>query len=307
MCGFAWSSDKHRFSVSQARALAVQAQGTSLRLVRFTGGEPLLHDQLSEIVASFSDGLLTSVITNGGLLSNRFEELSRAGLSQVIVSLDSSRAESHDRYRQSPGLFERAVNGLKAVRRLAPHVRTRVNTVAGPHNIDQLAEMFDLLADLGIEAWSIIPLKAEAAARQYRDTAKAIATYRSFVNYVSGRSGPRFVGHSRQWMGRTEAEVISYVEDGRPMTPTGKCGVVDLVRYYTPRDEMVFPCNCVPHRSDGIAFGEPWSHQSLSHGTNSTAVSWLRENGSARCMGCEPANAALGEGINDLDLDPFSF
>ena len=308
MCSFAWSTDEYRFSAPQARAIALQAKGTSLRLVRFTGGEPLLHDRLPEIITSFSAaGLLTSVITNGGLLAARFEELSRAGLSQVIVSLDSSRAESHDRYRQSPGLFARAVNGLKAVQRLAPHVRTRVNTVAGPHNIDELQEMFDLLADLGIEAWSIIPLKAEDAAKNYRDPEKAIATYHRFVNYVSGRSGPRFVGHSRQWMGRTEAEVNAYVVGGRPMTPAGKCGVVDLMRYYTPGDDLVFPCNCVPHRSDGIAFGEPWSNQSLKHGANSAAVNWLRENGPTRCLGCEPANAALGEGLNDFDLDPFSF
>lgn len=110
MCSFAWSNDTHRFSASEARHIADAARGSSLRLVRLTDGEPFLHDELPEIIAVFAGaGLLTSVITNGGLLSDRLRELVDARIAQVIVSLDSPYAESHDRYRKSPGLFTRAV------------------------------------------------------------------------------------------------------------------------------------------------------------------------------------------------------
>jgi cytosylglucuronate decarboxylase len=308
MCGFAWSNDAHRFSATEARRIADSARDSTLRLVRFTGGEPLLHQELPEIVAAFAGaGLLTSVITNGGLLSERLRKLLSAGISQVIVSLDSPRAESHNRYRKSPGLFDRAVAGLRELRRLAPHVRTRVNTVAGPHNIEYLEEMYDLLGELGVEAWSIIPLKSEDEAWRFPNPPKALAAYRRFVNNVTARPGPRFVGHSLNWMGRTEMEVHAYLEAGRPMTPRGECGVVNLVRYYTPKDGMVFPCNCVPHRSEGVTFAEAWSDESLSDGTSSSAVGWLRKNGPRHCLGCEPANAALGEGIKDVEADPFLF
>src|SRR5262249_7387001 len=146
MCGFAWSNDAHRFTASEALCIAESARGSSLRIVRLTGGEPFLHEELPEIVSAFAGpGLLTSVITNGGLLKARLHEVVEAGISQVIVSLDSPDAKSHDRYRRTPGLLDRAVEGLRELRRVAPHVRTRVNTVAGPHNVEQLEEMYDLL------------------------------------------------------------------------------------------------------------------------------------------------------------------
>jgi len=308
MCGFAWSNDAHRFTAAEARELADSLRGRSLRLVRFTGGEPLLHEELPEIVSAFAGaGLLTSVITNGGLLSKRLGELLAADISQVIVSLDSPRAHSHDKFRRTPGLFERAVAGLRELRRVAPHVRTRVNTVAGPHNVEQLEEMYDLLGDLGIDDWSLIPLKAEGGAWHYPNRSKALAAYRRFVSHVAARPGPQFVGHSLHWMGRTEEEVTKYLETGSPMTPRGNCGVVDLVRYYTPRSGMVYPCNCVPHRGEGVTFAEAWSEQSLSAEAESPAVTWLRQNGPTRCMGCEPANAALGERLKDALTNPFAF
>jgi cytosylglucuronate decarboxylase len=308
MCDFAFSNDNHRFSIAEACDIANEVRGGSLRLVRFTGGEPLLHRDLPEIVATFEQaGLLTSVITNGGLLADRLGGLLDAGIAQVIVSLDAPQARSHDRFRRNPGLFDRAVAGLKELRRLAPQVRTRVNTVAGPHNVEQLEEMYDLLGALGIDDWSIIPLKAEGQAWRFPKPSKARSAYRRFVERVSGRPGPRLIGFSLHWMGRTEAEVGAYLDAGRPMTPRGQCGLVDLVRYYTPANGLTYPCNCVPHRSSGRSFAEAWSSDLLSGRSGNAGVTWLRKNGPSHCRGCEPANVALGEGIEDIEADPFIF
>ncbi len=303
MCEFAHSQEPYRFPVEEARDTATAGNG-SLRLVRFTGGEPLLHRELPAIVAAFGDeGIITSVITNGGKLLERRDELIGVGLDQVIVSLDSPRSAAHNRFRQTPDLFERAVAGIRSLRAEAPYMRTRVNTVAGPHNVGQLSEMFDFLAELGVDDWSIIPLKSADGPFSYPHPERALVEYRRFQEFVSGRPGPRLLGYSADWMGHTEDEVRTYMEGGRPMTPRGPCGVVDLIRYYTPRSSESFPCNCVPHRRAGVKLAVPW-HADLDGGT---AAEWLREHGPSTCRGCEPANAALGDGVVNLDLDPFAF
>jgi cytosylglucuronate decarboxylase len=303
MCEFARSAAPYRFPLKEAREVASAGSG-SLQLVRFTGGEPLLHRELPAIVAAFAtSGLMTSVITNGGSLAERRGELVAAGLDQVVVSLDSPEAADHDRFRQTPGLFERAVAGISAIRTKAPQIRTRVNTVAGPHNVGQLPEMFDLLARLGVGNWSIIPLKAADGSFRYPHPERALAHYRRFQEFVADRPGPRLVGYSANWMGRTEDEVRRYMVEGRPMTPRGPCRVVDLVRYYTPRSGESFPCNCIPHRQAGMEFATPW-RQDLEGGA---PAAWLREHGPSTCTGCEPANAALGDGASDLTVDPFAF
>lgn len=308
MCEFAHSEEPYRFTGAEARKLADSLQGGSVRLIRFTGGEPLLHEEIVEIIAAFArHGILTSVITNGGLLEERRREITGAGISQVVVSLDSPDPASHDRFRQTQGLFDRAVAGITALRRESPQVRTRVNTVAGPHNVGQLPEMYDLLARIGVDDWSIIPLKSADGLWQYPKPAAALAAQRQFQAHVANRPGPRLLGFSRDWMGRSEEEEQAYLEGGRPMTPRGACGVVDTVRYYTPKSGTYYGCNCVPHRSGGVDLGIEWKLDGGEPMAGGEPLDWLREHGPSTCTGCEPANAALGEGALDLDSDPFAF
>lgn len=308
MCDFAHSRDTYRFGVEDARAIAREVGPGTLRLVRFTGGEPLLHVWLPALLEAFAGaGLITSVITNGSRLAERRHELVAAGLAQVVVSLDGGRAAAHDRFRQTPGLFDAALAGLRALRAEAPDVRLRVNTVAGPHNIGELHELFELLASLDVDDWSIIPLKAVDGPWRYPRPDRALEAYREFQARVAERPGPRLLGFSREWMGRDDAEVEQYLNGGKPMTPRTPCRVTDLVRYYVPRSGVVYPCNCVPHRRAGVDLAVPWEVDGQGRPAGGRPATWLRENGPRLCRGCEPVNAALGEGVADIDSDPFAF
>src|SRR6185503_19331285 len=113
MCDFAFSTDPVAFRADDARALAAKLRGGSIKVVRFTGGEPLLLADMHETLAVFAnDGMATSIITNGWHLAERAAELVQAGLRQIIVSVDGADAESHDRFRRLPGLFERIAAGI---------------------------------------------------------------------------------------------------------------------------------------------------------------------------------------------------
>jgi cyclic pyranopterin phosphate synthase len=63
--------------------------------LRFTGGEPLLRKDLSEIIQVASDDGATdiSLTTNGHLLGSQATSLAAAGLSRVNVSLDTLRED----------------------------------------------------------------------------------------------------------------------------------------------------------------------------------------------------------------------
>ena len=70
MCSFRWSKDAYRYPVEQATELAKNAADAGIRLVRLTGGEPLLHEHIEDLISCFArQGLLTSIITNGRALS----------------------------------------------------------------------------------------------------------------------------------------------------------------------------------------------------------------------------------------------
>lgn len=64
--------------------------GTSI--ITISGGEPLLHPELDEIIRHIRKrGMIAGMITNGFLLTQkRIEELSRAGLEHLQISIDNT-------------------------------------------------------------------------------------------------------------------------------------------------------------------------------------------------------------------------
>ena len=65
------------------------AASLGIRSVKFTGGEPLVREDILEIVRAVPRGLESSMTTNGILLGGYARELKKAGLSRINVSLDS--------------------------------------------------------------------------------------------------------------------------------------------------------------------------------------------------------------------------
>jgi MoaA/NifB/PqqE/SkfB family radical SAM enzyme len=63
--------------------------------ITISGGEPLLHPELDEIIRRIrSHGMLASLITNGYLLTpERIKRLNRAGLDQLQISIDNVKPD----------------------------------------------------------------------------------------------------------------------------------------------------------------------------------------------------------------------
>jgi cyclic pyranopterin phosphate synthase len=88
------------------------------RNFRLTGGEPLLHPEVVEIVravASFPETRDLSLTTNGYLLDNLAEPLYGAGLRRINISLDSLKSETFDKIIGNRGRsrWERTWTGIQ--------------------------------------------------------------------------------------------------------------------------------------------------------------------------------------------------
>ncbi|MDI6719434.1 MAG: GTP 3',8-cyclase MoaA [Methanomicrobiales archaeon] len=97
------------------------AAGLGIKSVKFTGGEPLLRQDLVEIIESVPETMESSMTTNATLLADRAHELKEGGLSRVNISLDSLNP---DRYREITGrdCLSQVLEGIDAAldARLAP-------------------------------------------------------------------------------------------------------------------------------------------------------------------------------------------
>lgn len=123
-----------------------RAPGT---IIVLTGGEPLMHPEIDQMVkAGVQTGLRMVIGTNGVLLTeSRIQHLKCLGLSGVGISLDSVYAKRHDVFRGAPGSFERACNAIRLCRKNDLHVQVHFTVMRD--NYQQIEQAVRLARDVG--------------------------------------------------------------------------------------------------------------------------------------------------------------
>jgi pyrroloquinoline quinone biosynthesis protein E len=119
--------------------------------VGFTGGEPLLRDDLEDLVAAARrEGASATLITNGTLLdAARARSLLDAGVSLFEIAVNSPRRELHDALARRPA-FDRAVDAISFVR--AAGGRVVLAVVVSRRNVAEIEELMTLAAGMGVDA-----------------------------------------------------------------------------------------------------------------------------------------------------------
>jgi SynChlorMet cassette radical SAM/SPASM protein ScmF len=98
------------------RKIVVEAQELGLRAVKLTGGEPLLHPEILDVLRGLREmGLRLRMESNGTLIGERQAKVLRETGTEVSVSLDGPTADLHDRLRGVPGAFERTLRGVECL------------------------------------------------------------------------------------------------------------------------------------------------------------------------------------------------
>lgn len=100
--------------LSLLKEIIARIQDFGAANVTLSGGEPLLRNDLEDIVACFDERTsLTLNTTGNGLTPERARLLKEAGLFAVGVSVDSSDAKEHDRLRGYKGAFSAALEAIR--------------------------------------------------------------------------------------------------------------------------------------------------------------------------------------------------
>ncbi|WP_132057631.1 GTP 3',8-cyclase MoaA [Halorussus amylolyticus] len=81
--------------------------------VKFTGGEPMLREDLEEIIRRTPDEMEVSMTTNGTFLPGRAPDLVDAGLERVNVSQDALDPKAFAEVTKS-GAYDRVMEGVEA-------------------------------------------------------------------------------------------------------------------------------------------------------------------------------------------------
>ena len=132
-------------SLKQAQKVFADAQDLGVSVINFAGGEPLLREDLPELLATVDKRRTTTILfTNGWHLEGRVGELVKAGLDSVYVNLEFADAQKHDAFCHTPGLFDRALQGLRRARSLGLSVGIAATLTEASYRDGELARIVEL-------------------------------------------------------------------------------------------------------------------------------------------------------------------
>ncbi len=130
---------------AQISNLLSSAASLGVTKIRFTGGEPLLHPEITQIVKSAADTPRIESVhltTNGVLLKGKINDLIAAGLDGLNISLDTLDSKKYTQLTRR-NAFTRAMKGIKAA--LSSKLSVKINTVAlRGFNDDEFCKFVDL-------------------------------------------------------------------------------------------------------------------------------------------------------------------
>lgn len=126
-----------------------QAKLLGLSTVKLTGGEPLLHPEISEILKFIrQENINLHVETNGVLCTSELaQELARAKGIFVGVSLDGTDAQTHEWVRGVEGCFDAALEGIRNL--VKAEIRPQIIMTIMQRNKDQIEKIVHLAESLG--------------------------------------------------------------------------------------------------------------------------------------------------------------
>jgi len=160
-------------------------------VILFSGGEPLLRPDLAQLAEYAVDqGLRAVISTNGTLITKALAgKLQKIGLSYIGVSLDGTE-KTHDAFRRTKGAYAAALTGIRNCRDAG--IKVGIRFTVSKHNVQDVAAMFDLLAEEEIERLCFYHLVYSGRGRELKNEDLTPGETRKLLDLIMQRTKELF-------------------------------------------------------------------------------------------------------------------
>ena len=140
---------KDEISTEQGKAIISDLAAYGAPVMLFSGGEPLVRQDLPELASYATEkGMRAVISTNGTLITKeKARELKAINLSYVGISLDGAE-EIHDKFRGVPKSFKKALEGLENCK--AEGLKVGLRFTINKRNVVEIPKVFKLLRELEV-------------------------------------------------------------------------------------------------------------------------------------------------------------
>jgi len=193
-------------STIEAMSAIDEMKGLGTEALIFSGGEPLLRKNHVTTLAQYCDdrGIITAMLSNGLLINHKVAlELKDAGLKAIGIPIDSVVPEMHDKLRNVPGTFKKAVTAIQAC--LDMDLEVVVTTMALRDTFDEIPRRIDFLERLGVDEVAVYDLVPVGRGHDVMDLAMTQDQRVGLIRYLQAK--------------QEESEMVFTMSGGLPLYP----------------------------------------------------------------------------------------
>lgn len=172
----------------------------------FSGGEPLLRKDFVLSLAEYcvDVGIIPAMLTNGLLINYKVAwALKDAGIMAVGLPIDAVDPACHDKLRNMPGSFEKAVKAIKTC--LDVDLEVVITTMALKDTFHEIPERIDFIAKLGADQVAVYDLIPTGRGKDVMGQAMSQEQRVNLIKYLQRR--------------QEMSEMVFTMSGGQPLYP----------------------------------------------------------------------------------------
>ncbi|MDX9784207.1 MAG: radical SAM protein [Spirochaetia bacterium] len=256
------ASEKEMTTQEVERIIDLFALKAKIPFFSFTGGEPLLRQDLEHLIDyAGKKRLRVNLISNGTLISpERAKALRRAGLTTAQVSLESPDQKIHDTLCGARGAFTRTLAGIKALQEAG--IRVQTNSTLTTRNRESLLAMPAFLSSIGVERFS---MNLYIPAARIEKAAELLVPYSEAGAFVDSiRKAAARAGRIFYWYSPTPLCIYNPIARG---LGNKSCAAADGLIHVNPSGD-VLPCSSYAESLGNLlsqAFEDVWFSARAEH------------------------------------------
>lgn len=141
--------------------------------LRISGGEPLSHSRLPEMIKYVKDSDLEARLFSCGVIDDIpplkiVEELAELKVDKISVSLHGSNSNTHDIITGKQGSFQKTVNFIENL--VKQNLYTKINFVPIKLNFEEIEDLIEYSVKLGVNELKVLRFVPQGRGVIYRET-----------------------------------------------------------------------------------------------------------------------------------------
>lgn len=125
--------------------------------IMISGGEPLLHPQLEEIIDFLKNQKIEIQLNTNGMLLNKISWLTKKNIEHIIISIDGTDSDSYKKIR-GVDFFTKIFSEIKEFKKISPQTKIGIRTIFSKYFLKNYKEFISICKNSKIDSIDFSPL-----------------------------------------------------------------------------------------------------------------------------------------------------